>query len=191
LNSRLHDLNHLLSDSFLMRVLSVTGCLNLLSSFLSESEREKSKSVSVSCFALNEGFDQRMPFLDHRACLISGNAHSVEVGVTFVILDFHDLELELSPGLCLRLVVAVSQGDIENTTSQAVSGILLTGTLVTWGQSDLSLIETWGKYVVPLFSGEWVDNSLFSALLFEVSWVFTCSHWISSGFYKGGIPSLK
>jgi len=57
------------------------------------------------------------------------------------------------------LVVAVSQGDIENTTSQAISGILLTCTLVTWGQSDLSLIETWGKYVVPLFSGEWVDTT--------------------------------
>ena len=87
------------------------------------------------------------------------------------------------------MVVAVSQGDAYDTPSKTISSHFLTSVFVTWGQSDVSLIETWGKYVVPLFSGEWVGNSLLSALLFETFWVFTGSHWISSGFYKGGIPS--
>ena len=32
--------------------------------------------------------------------------------------------------------------------------MLLTGSLVTWGQSNASLVESWGKDVVPLFLGE-------------------------------------
>jgi hypothetical protein len=113
----LHNLNHLLSDSPLVGVLCVTGCFNLLSGLFGESQTEKSEGVAISGFALDECLNKRMPFFYHGACFVSGDIHTIKVGVTLGILDFVDLELELSPGLCLRLVVAVSQGDIKNTTS--------------------------------------------------------------------------
>ncbi len=67
------------------------------------------------------------------------------------------MEFELSPGLGLRLVVAVSEGDVENTTSKVVRGLLLSCGLVAWGESDGSLIKSWGKDVVPFFLGECVS----------------------------------
>jgi len=189
LNSSLHNLHHLLSDESLVGVLGIAGSFDLLSGFLGEGEGEKSEAVTIGGFALNESLDERMPFFHHGACLISGDIHTIEVGIAVHSFDFVNLEFKLSPGLGLSLVVAVSQGDANNTTSKTISSHFLTSVFVTWGQSDVSLIETWGKYVVPLFSGERVNDSLLSALLFETFWVLTGCHWISSGFYKGGIPS--
>ena len=124
----------------------------------SESNAEHSDEVAVVGFGLNKGLNKSVPLLNQGAEFVSGDVHTVEVGIAIHSFNFVDLEFELSPGLGLRLVVAVSQGDVENTPSQAISSHFLTSVFVTWGQSDLSLIETWGKYVVPLFSGEWVDT---------------------------------
>ena len=142
-----------------MGVLGIACSFNLLSSLLGEGKGEKSKTVTIGGFALNESLDERMPFLNHRACLISGDVHTIEIGVAIHSFNFIDLKLKLSPGLGLRLVVAVSQGDAHDTPSERISGHLLTSIFVTWGQSDVSLIKTWSKYVVPLFSGEWVDTT--------------------------------
>ena len=101
-----------------------------------------------------------MPFLDHGACLISGDVHSVEIGVAVKSLDLVALEFKLSPGLTFRLIVAISERNSEDTTSQTVGGLLLTGSFVARSQSDASLIETWGKDVVPLFSGEWMSTKI-------------------------------
>jgi len=71
----------------------------------------------------------------------------------------------------------------------------LTSGLVARGQSDASLVKSWGKDVVPLFSHEWMSKLLLQLLLFKVSWVFSGCHKslivskISSGFYKESIPS--
>jgi len=117
LNSSLHNLHHLLSDESLMRVLGIAGSLDLLSGFLGEGKGEKSEAVTIGGFALNESLDERMPFFNHGACLISGDIHTVEVGVAIHSFNFVNLEFELSPSLGLRLVVAVSQGDAHDTSS--------------------------------------------------------------------------
>ena len=117
MNSSLHNLRHLLSDESLVGVLGIAGGFNLLSGFLGEGKGEKSEAVTISGFALDESLDKRMPFFNHGACLISGDIHTIEVGVAIHSFNFVDLEFELSPGLGLGLVVAVSQGDVNNTPS--------------------------------------------------------------------------
>lgn len=159
MNSSLHNLHHLLSNESLVGVLGIAGSFDLLSGLLGEGKGEKSEAVTIGGFALNESLDERMPFLNHGASLVSGDVHTIEVGVAVHSFDFVNLEFKLSPGLWLSLVVAVSQGDAHDTSFKTISSHFLTSVFVTWGQSDVSLIETWGKYVVPLFSGEWVDTT--------------------------------
>jgi len=153
----LHNLHHLLSDELLVGSLGEAGCLDLSLGSLGEGNCEQSKDVPIGGLGLNEGLDKGVPFLDHGAGLVSGNVHTVEVSIAVESLDLVNLELKLSPGDWLRLVVAISKGDAENTTSQTVSGVLLTGGLVARGQSDTSFVVSWGKDVIPLFLGEWVS----------------------------------
>lgn len=101
---------------------------------------------------MNESLNKGVPFLDHGACLISGNIHTVEVSVAIKSLDFIALELNLSPGI--GLWVAISKGGGEDTTSQTVSRVEKTCRFVTRGQADLSFLESWGEDVVPLLLGE-------------------------------------
>lgn len=121
MNSRLHNLHHLLSNEFLVGSLSVAGCLNLSWCFLGESNAEHSDDVSIEGLGLNVALNKGVPLLDHGASLVSGDVHTVEVGVAIESLDLIDLELKLSPVLGVGRVVAVSKGGGENTTSQTVS----------------------------------------------------------------------
>lgn len=117
MNSGLHNLHHLLSNESLVGVLGIACGFNLLSGFLGEGKGEKSEAVTIGGFALDECLDKRMPFFNHGACLISGDIHTVEVGIAIHSFNFVNLELKLSPGLGLGLVVAVSQGDAHDTSS--------------------------------------------------------------------------
>ena len=139
-----------------MGSLSVAGGLNLSWCFLGESNAEHSDDVSIKGLGLSVALNKRVPLSDHGASLISGNVHTVEVGVAVESLDLIDLELKLSPVLGIGRVVAVSEGGAENTTSKTISRVDKTSSLVDWGQGDLSLIESWGKDIVPFFFGEWV-----------------------------------
>lgn len=125
-------------------------------SFLGESNAEHSNDVSIGGLGLNVALNKRVPLSDHGACLISSDVHTVEVGVAVESLDLIDLELKLSPVLSIGRVVAVGESGGENTTSQGVSRVDETGSLVYWGHGDLSLIKSGGKYVVPFLSGKWV-----------------------------------
>ena len=156
MNSRLHNLHHLLSNELLVGSLSVAGGLNLSWCFLGESNAEHSDNVSIEGLGLNVSLNKRVPLFDHGASLISGNVHTVEVGVAVKSLDLIDLELKLSPVLGIGRVVAVSKGGGENTTSQTVSRVDETGSLVDWGHANLSLVKSRGKDVVPFFLSEWV-----------------------------------
>jgi hypothetical protein len=98
-------------------VLGIAGSFNLLSGFLGERKGEKSKTVTIGGFALYECLNKRMPFFNHGACFVSRDIHTIEIGVAIHSFNFVDLEFKLSPGLGLRLVVAVSQGDAHNTPS--------------------------------------------------------------------------
>lgn len=139
-----------------MGSLSVAGGLNLSWCFLGESNAEHSDNVSIEGLGLNVSLNKRVPLFDHGASLISGNVHTVEVGVAVESLDLIDLELKLSPVLGIGRVVAVSKGGGENTTSQTVSRVDETGSLVDWGHANVSLVKSWGEDVVPFFLSEWV-----------------------------------
>ena len=156
MNSRLHNLHHLLSNELLVGSLGVAGGFNLSWCFLGESNAEHSDNVSIEGLGLNVSLNERVPLSDHGACLISSDVHTVEVGVAVKSLDLIDLELKLSPVLGIGRVVAVSKGGGENTTSQTVSRVDETGSLVDWGHGDLSLVKSRGKDVVPFFLSEWV-----------------------------------
>ena len=139
-----------------MGSLGVAGGFNLSWCFLGESNAEHSDNVSIEGLGLNVSLNERVPLSDHGACLISSDVHTVEVGVAVKSLDLIDLELKLSPVLGIGRVVAVSKGGGENTTSQTVSRVNETGSLVDWGHGDLSLVKSRGKDVVPFFLSEWV-----------------------------------
>ena len=156
MNSRLHNLHHLLSNELLVGSLGKAGSLNLSWCFLGESNAEHSDDVSIGGLRLDVALNESVPLLDHGASLVSGDVHTVEVGVAVKSLDLIDLELKLSPVLGIGRVVAVSKGGGENTTSQTVSRVDETGSLVDWGHGDLSLVKSRGKDVVPFFLSEWV-----------------------------------
>ena len=159
MNGRLHNLHHLLSNELLVGSFGVAGGFNLSWCFLGESNAEHSDNVSIEGLGLNVSLNERVPLSDHGASLISSDVHTVEVGVAVKSLDLIDLELKLSPvfwEILIGDIVAVSESGGENTTSQTVSRVDETGSLVDWGHGDLSLVKSRGKDVVPFFLSEWV-----------------------------------
>lgn len=120
LDSSLHDLHHLLSDELLVGSFGVARGLNLSWSLLGEGDAEQSHEVSVGGLGLNEGLNEGVPLLDHGAGMVSGDIHSVEVGIAIISLDFIDLELHSSPGFVvggISGVVAISKRQSEDTSS--------------------------------------------------------------------------
>ena len=63
-----------------------------------------------------------MPLLDESAKLVSGDIHAVEVGVAVVSFHLFALHAYLSPGLFMGVVVKVTKRDLENATTERVSG---------------------------------------------------------------------
>ena len=109
MNSCLHNLHHLLDDELLVGGVCEAGGLNLFLGSLGEGDGEKSEGESVGGLGLDGGLDEGVPLLDHGTSLISSDVHTIEVGVAVESFDLVNLELELSPGLSLGLVVAVSK----------------------------------------------------------------------------------
>ena len=91
---------------------------------LGEADAEHTEEVSVEGLGLNEGLDGGVPLLDDGAKLVTGDVHTVEVGVAVEALDFLDLDLHLSPCLFVAVSVQISEGNLKHTAFQAVSGDL-------------------------------------------------------------------
>jgi hypothetical protein len=130
----------------------------LLLRSLGESNGEQSQDETIGSLGLHAGLDEGVPLLDHGTSLISRDVHAIEVGVAIKTFNLINLEFKLSPGLGLGLVVAVGQRNGEDTTFQAIRGLLLTSSLVAWSQSDASLVKSWGQDVVPFLLDEWVST---------------------------------
>lgn len=156
MNGGRHDLHHFLADDSLVGVFGVARGLDLSLGSLSEGDAEQTEGVSVGGLGLDECLDEGVPLLDHGASLVTGNVHAVEVRVAIEALHLIDLELQLSPGLGLALVVAVGEGSLEDSSSETVGSLLLTGTLVARSQSNVSSVKAWGEHVVPFLLDEWV-----------------------------------
>jgi hypothetical protein len=52
-------------------VLGIACGFDLLSGFLGKGKGEKSETVTIGGFGLNESLDERMPFFNHGACFVS------------------------------------------------------------------------------------------------------------------------
>ena len=107
-----------------MRSLGVACSTDLSACSLGKADAEHSEEVAVSSLGLNECLNGCVPLLDDGAKLISGDIHTVEVGVAIEALDFLDLHLHLSPSLIVAISVQISQRYLKHTAFQAVSGDL-------------------------------------------------------------------
>lgn len=119
-----HDFHHLLADDLLLGVLGVASGLDLSLVSTSKGDAEHAEEVAVCGLGLHEGLNQRVPLLYKGAELIAGDIKTVEVGVAVHALHFLDLELDLSPGLLVVLVLKVSKRDLENASAKRVGGDL-------------------------------------------------------------------
>ena len=63
-----------------------------------------------------------MPLLDESAQLIAGDVHAVEVSVAIVAFNFLALHRDLSPGGLVGITVQVTERDLEDATTERVSG---------------------------------------------------------------------
>lgn len=156
MNSCLHNFHHLLDDKLSVGGLCVACGLDLLLGSLGEGNTEESQDETIGGLGLNAGLDHGVPLFNHRASLISGDVHAIEVSVAIESFNFVNLELHLSPGLGLGVSVTVSERDGVDTTFQTVRCLLLSSSLVARRHGDASLIESWGKDVVPFLLNEWM-----------------------------------
>lgn len=113
-----------MTDKLLLRVLCVASGLHLSLLSLGERNAEHSEVVTIRSLGLREGLDQGVPLLDEGAQLVSGDVHAVEVGVAVEGLDLLALNLHLSPGLVVGVLVEVTERDLENATAEGVSSDL-------------------------------------------------------------------
>jgi hypothetical protein len=90
---------------------SITGSFDLSRSFLGESDAERADDVSVGGLSLDKSLNETVPLLDHRASLVTGDIHTVEVSVAVETLDLINLELEYTPRVGFSTLVTVTKRD--------------------------------------------------------------------------------
>jgi len=176
-----HDLHHLGADVLDLGSLGVASGLDLFVLSAGERNGEQTDHVAIGGLGLDEGLDKGVPLLDEGAELVTGDAHTGEVGVAVEFLDLLNLELDDSPGvLVLVLLVQVGVGDLEDASLERFGRDFKSLLLVARGESGHSNFENrGGAHAVPLFVHEWVLGLLLVsalALLFEVSGVLSGSH---------------
>ena len=83
-----------------------------LALLLSESNAENSQKVTFGGLHVDMSFDQSLPLFHHRAKLVSGEVHAVELGQTVLALNVfaHKLELFVRPLGVLIVMKCVSKG---------------------------------------------------------------------------------
>ena len=119
-----HDFHHLGTELMSVGSLGVAGSLDLVLVSSGEGNGEASDKVAIGGLTLNEGLDDGVPLLDKRGELVLGDVHTVEVGEAIEALDFLNLDLDLSPGRLVSVVVELTEGDGEDTAAEGVSGDL-------------------------------------------------------------------
>lgn len=161
-----HDLKHLLANRANMAGLSVGSLANLLWATLGEANTEGTEQVSVSGLDVNVSLNQSLPLLHHRAKLIRGKAHAVEVGQASLSLDFVYAKAELAEGLVLALGVQIPKGDIQDAPTEGIIGVLQALGAVDEGLPQVTDGEAGGGLnVVPVLAGERIDDLLLQSLL--------------------------
>jgi hypothetical protein len=155
-----HNFHHLLAELLGLGSLSVASSLDLVSVTAGETDSKHADEVTILGLGLDEGLDEGVPLLDEGTEFVAGDVHTVEVGVAIETLDFLNLDLDLSPGNLMSIVVELTKGDGEDTATEGVGGLLLTGRLVARGEGGDTDIEDGGNVnVVPFLLVESVDSN--------------------------------
>lgn len=105
LNLVAHNFHHLLTNCLDLWALSIASSLDLFRGPLCEPNGEDSEHVSIRGFSLNESFNESVPFLNQSAELVSGDVHSVEVGVAIHSFYFFNLEFHPSVGFLMATLI--------------------------------------------------------------------------------------
>ena len=133
---------------------------------LGETNDEASEDGTVKGLDFNDGLDKGLPLSDEIAKFVSGHVHTVEGGSGGVTFNVFNLELNLSPGHVVGVVLEVSEGDFDDSSLDELSAD--TGTL---GLGNTSLSERLGiegggsLEVEPVLSAHAVNNFFLGALL--------------------------
>lgn len=104
-----HNLHHLLSDEFLLRLFGIAGGLDLSAGSSGKANGKESEHVAVAGLALHKRLNDTVPFFHQSADLVTSHIHSVEVGVAIVIFHFFNLQLHFPPGFAVALVLQICQ----------------------------------------------------------------------------------
>ena len=166
-----HGLDHLSSDGTDLGRLSVTGFLELIILLFREGNAEHTDNVSIRGTGINISLNDTLLFLDERAKLITCHVHAVEVKEAVESLDIFDTKLYLTETHGL-VVVEVSEGELDDTSSESIGGDLLSLGFCDDGLTAFLLGEDGrGDELEPFFLKEGVD-CLFSPFLDLVSLLF-------------------
>merc|ERR1719220_278942 len=145
-----------------------------------EANAENPEGVAIGGLGVAVSLDQRLPLLHHGPQLVSGQAHTMEVGEAVLALNLLAHKLELSEGpLGVVLILQISKRDLVDAALKAIGGDPCTGGPVHQGLANLADFEEGGSLdVIPVLPGEGVDNLLLGSLLASnlQSLVFTDSH---------------
>jgi hypothetical protein len=158
------DFGHLLSDLFDLLTLGISGLFNLvITLFFSKSDNKDSKVVVIGGFSINGALDHSLPFFDHTAHFVPGQAHTVKVQDTVLALDIFANKFEFS--VSLAVIVKIGLVAVVNSTFKTVSGDFVTNGSGDQSVTDVSDFEYgWGFDGVPVLFGEWVDDLLLASL---------------------------
>jgi hypothetical protein len=159
----LNDLTHLCTDVLDLGGLGVAALASRVGLFLSETDAEDTKDVTISCLSINKALDECLPLLYKTAELVSGEGHAVEVKEKITTRDFLAYKTELAEG---ALRVHISLIDFEDTATKTISSEL--GTLSTGnkGLAEVTLAKVSRSLdVIPLLLGEHIHHFFLGSLL--------------------------
>lgn len=145
---------------------------------LGETNDEAAEDGTVLSLDVTEGFDQGLPLSDERAEFVTGHIHAVEGGSAGVTFNIFDLELNLSPGHVVGVVLEISQGNFDDTALDEFGGDTGTGGLGDTGLAEGFGVEGGGSFEVePVLSGHGVNDFLLASLLaFSLTFAFSNGH---------------
>jgi len=169
-----------LPDKLDLLGLGIGGFFLLVLLFLSKGNDEDSEMVVVGGFDVNVNVDHGVPFFDHRADLVSGQRHTVEVEHAVFALHVFADKFEFAEGVG-AVAVEITLVDIINTSFKAVGGEFVTRRPGNQSFSNLLSFEhSWGFVAIPVLFQKGVDDLLLTTFFvgFDLQLVFTYCHFL-------------
>jgi len=135
-----HDLEHSLADALHLRGLGVAGLLDLVFAPLGKAEAEQAQHVAVGGLQIDVRLDQRLPFADERAHLVSGEGEPGEAGEAVLAHHLLDAKFDFLMGVSL-LALQICQIGLHHASLDSVIGDEGSSGLVDGRESDVFVLE--------------------------------------------------